>query len=181
MDKIEVVYADRAALRTVPPSETGYPQVEKGRRLFVAPLELGWIFQCFVLRQYGVVVDGPAPTGLIPPVDPDELRQAAAPIALLWQRQAREDPTWLDWLRSVRHHQAFVVLTLCRMLYTLERTDVASKPAAGQWAQEVVGERWFALIAAALPGQRRSGPIEPWEEEQTLALIDYTVMRFNER
>ena len=66
-----------------------------------------------------------------------------------------------------------------RLLYTLERSDVASKPAAAQWAHEVLGERWFALIAATLPGQRMTGPIEPWEEEQTLDLFNYTVIRFH--
>lgn len=181
VENIEVVYADREALRTFPASAKTYPQVEKGRKFFVEPLEIGWIFQCFILRHYGVVVDGPAPKELIPPLDPDEMRRAAAPVASMWQRQAREDPTWLEWLRGERHHHAFVVLTLCRLLYTLERTDVASKPRAAQWAQELFGERWFTLIADALPGQRMSGPIEPWEEEQTLALLDYTVRRFHER
>lgn len=181
VDNIEVVYADRAALRTFPPSNQAYPQVEKGRPFFVEPMEMGWIFQCFILRQYGVVVDGPAPPDIMPPLDPDALRQAAAPIALLWQRQARDDPTWLAWLRDERNHQAFVVLTLCRLLYTLERADVASKPAAAKWAQAMFGARWFTLLERALPGQRLSGPIERWEEEQTLDLLDYTVNRSQER
>ncbi len=178
--RIEAVYAERNALRTFPPGEQSYPQVEKGRDLFVEPLEMGWIFQCFTLRQYGVALAGPAPTELIPPLDPDEMRRAAAPIALMWQREAHEDPTWLPWLRE-RQSQAFVVLTLCRLLYTLELADVASKPAAARWALQSLSERWSTLIARALADQHAPGSIDPLEEQQTLALIDYTVVRFRER
>jgi hypothetical protein len=178
--RIEAVYAEREALRRFPPGEEAYPQVEKGRDLFVEPLEMGWIFQCFTLRRHGVVLAGPAPRVLIPPLDPDAMRCAAAPIAMMWQREAREDPTWLEWLRE-RQNQAFVVLTLCRLLYTLDLADVASKPAAARWEQRSLGERWSTLITTALTGQHAPGRIEAWEEQQTLALIDYAVICFHER
>jgi hypothetical protein len=175
--RIEAVYAERDALRTFPPGDRVYPQVEKDRGFFVEPLEMGWIFQCFTLRQHGVVLAGPAPDKLIPPLDPNEMRRTAGPIALMWQRDARADPTWLEWVRE-RQSQAFVVLTLCRLLYTLERADVVSKPAAARWALQALGDRWSALVAGALAGQHTPGRIEPWEEQQTLALIDYTTACF---
>ena len=178
--RVEAVYVERDALRTFPPGERAYPQVEKGRGFFVEPLEMGWIFQCFTLRQYGVVLAGPAPQELIPPLDPDEMRRTAAPIARMWQREAREDPSWLEWLRE-RPSQAFVVLTLCRLLYTLDQAEVASKPAAARWAQQSLGGRWSTLIARALAGQHMPGRIAPWEEQKTLALIDYTMACFRER
>ena len=178
--RVEAVYVERAALRTFSPGERAYPQVERERGFFVEPLEMGWIFQCWTLREHGVVLAGPAPKDLIPPLDPDEMRRAAAPIALMWQREAREDPAWLEWLRE-RQSQMFVVLTLCRLLYTLDRAEVASKPAAARWAQHSLGARWSTLIAGALAGRHAPGYIEPWEEQQTLALIDYTVACFHER
>ncbi len=127
-----------------------------------------------------MVLAGPAPKALVPPLDPEEMRRAAAPIARMWQRAAWEDPAWLLWLRE-RQSQAFVVLTLCRLLYTLDSARVASKPAAAPWAQQSLGERWSTLIARALAGQHVPGRIEPWEEQQTLALIDHTVACFRER
>jgi len=178
--RIEAVYADRQALHTFPPGEQAYPQVETERGFFVEPLELGWIFQCWTLREHGVVLAGPAPTDVISALDPDALRRAAAPVALMWQREAREDPTWLRWLHE-RQSQAFVVLTLCRLLYTLDLAAVASKRVAACWAQQSLSQRWSPLIAGALAGQHAAGHIEPWEEQQTLALIDYTVVCFGER
>ncbi len=168
--RIEAVYVERDALRTFPPGANAYPQVEKECDFTVEPLEMGWIFQCWTLREHGVVLSGPAPKELIPPLDPDEMRRAVTPIVGMWQRAAREDPTWLPWLRE-RQNQAFVVLTLCRLLYTLDRAEVASKPAAARWAQRTLGERWSTLIARALAGQHAPGCIEPWEEQETLALL----------
>jgi hypothetical protein len=62
---------------------------------------------------------GPDPRQLLDAVNSDEMRRAAAAIARSWLEQAHQDPAWLVWLRP-RKHQAFVVLTLCRLLYTLD-------------------------------------------------------------
>ena len=72
-------------------------------------------------------------------------------------------------------------MTLCRLLYTLELATVTSKPAAARWALQSLTERWSTLIIGALAGRHTPGSIEPWEEQQTLALIDDTVVRFHER
>jgi len=48
-------------------------------------------------------------------------------------------------------------------------------------AQHALGERWSPLIARVLVGHHAQGRIAPWEEQQTLALIDYTVVCFRER
>ena len=75
--------------------------------MFDEPLDLGWMFQCLTLRVHGVVLAGPAPTELIPPLGPDDMRRAAVPIALMWQREAREDPAWLEWLRERRARRSW--------------------------------------------------------------------------
>jgi hypothetical protein len=177
--RIEAVYTDREGLRRFPASDNAYPQVEADRGFFVEPLEMGWIFQCWTLRERGVVLAGPHPSTTIPPLDPDALRRAAAPVALMWQRAAREDPTWIPWLRD-RPSMSFVVLTLCRLLYTLDTAQVASKPAAARWAQHHIDIMWSKLIDRATAGKYTPGTIEGWEEQQTLALIDYTVRCFRE-
>lgn len=172
--RIEAAYVERAALRAFPPGDQVYPQVEADRGFFVEPLEMGWIFQCSTLREHGVVVAGPPPNGMIPPLDPAEMRRAAVPIARMWQRDAVDDPTWLPWLRE-RTNASFVVLTLCRLLYSIELAAVASKPGAARWAQQRLGEPWSRLIQRAIEGKYGTGQIEPWEEQQILALIDHTV------
>jgi hypothetical protein len=177
--KVEAVYIPREALREAAPTGAQYPQVEKGRLLFVDQLESGWIFQCYILREHGVALDGPDPRTLIDPVDRDAMRRAATPIAVIWQALAHLDPAWLAWLRE-RGNQAFVALTLCRLLYTLDSGAVASKPAAARWAQKVLGGRWAGLLARSLAGQHASAATPDSDVADTVALIAYTVGRFRQ-
>lgn len=178
----EVVYVARAALRDPllhAPDSTQYPQFEQEGGFFVNQLEDGWLAQCWIVRQHGVALMGPAPHLLIDPVDPNAIRRAVARVARRWQVDAVHDPTWLVWLR-VRENQAFVVLTLCRLLYTLEFGEVASKPAAARWAQGALGSLWAALIARALAEKRSLALIPEEEATATVALVDYAVARFEQ-
>jgi hypothetical protein len=179
--KIEAIYVTPEALRPSPMSTGLYPQVEKDRSLFLAPLESEWMFHLYTLREHGVTIVGMSEAGdvrrMIEPIDPDDMRGAAAPIAEYWLGQALHDPTWLIWLRELRH-QAFVVLTLCRLLYTLETGAVASKPAAAGWAEHALGPRWAPLVARSLVGQHGTGEAPERDVEDTIALLRYTVERF---
>ncbi len=172
--RIEAAYIPREALNHPTPTQAAYPQVEKGAELFRAPLEPGWVFQRYTLREHGVVVAGPVPRALVAPVDPAEMRQAAAAIAGEWLERSRRDPAWIAWARP-RSHLSFVVLTLCRLLYSLETGAVCSKPAAARWVREHTGGRWEQLIQRALADQQdcREAP-EP-ELQEMLALLGYTV------
>ena len=93
--------------------------------------------------------------------------------------QARTDPGWLGWLREPGS-QAFVTLTLCRLLYTLATGGVASKPGAARWAQQALEPRWRGLVTRALAGQH--DPVPPMEQDiaGTVALVHYTVERFRQ-
>src|SRR5690349_3138727 len=117
--KVEAVYIPRDALWRATPGAATYLQVEQGRGLFVDQLESGWLVQCYILREHGVALAGPDPRTLIDPLDPAAMRRAVLPIPVIWLGLAYHDPAWLAWLRE-RGNQAFVVLALCRLLYTLD-------------------------------------------------------------
>jgi hypothetical protein len=177
--KVEAVYIPQDALRHYAPSPARYPQVEKGRTLFMDHLESGWIFQCYIMREHGVVVAGPDLRTLIDPVDPDDMRRTVAAIPESWLEQAHHDPAWLAWLHQ-RRHQIFVVLTLCRLLYTLDSGAVASKPVAARWAEKALGTRWAGLIERSRAAQHDSGDSPDSDVNDTVALIQYTVERFRQ-
>jgi hypothetical protein len=178
--KVEAVYIPPEALRHSAPTPAQYPQIEKGRTLFLDHLESGWIFHCYTLREHGVIVAGPGPHTLIDPVDPDAMRRAAATIAGIWLEQAQHDPDWLTWLHP-RKHQAFVVLTLCRLLYTLDSGTLASKPAAARWAQKTLGRRWAGPIERSRAGLHTSEETLESDANETVTFIHYTVERFRQR
>jgi hypothetical protein len=177
--KVEAVYIPRDALRRATPDDVAYPQVEKDRGLFVDQLESGWLVQSYILREHGVTLAGPDPRTLIDALDPDAMRYAVLPIPVIWLGLAYHDPAWLAWLRE-RGNQAFVALTLCRLLYTLATGGVASKPGAARWAQQTLGGRWAGLLARSLAGQHDSAPIPESGLPGTVALIAYTVQQFRQ-
>lgn len=177
--KIEAVYIPREAFQPGPPPDACYPVLEKDNPFALAPLEDGWPVQVYTLREHGITVAGPKPRTFIPPVDPAAMNQAGYGIAATWLDQARTDPSWLEWLHP-RHHQAFVVLTLCRLLYTLETGGVISKPGAARWGHQHLGPRWAGLIAQAVAGQHAAGNASDRAIDETVALVAYTVERYRQ-
>jgi hypothetical protein len=171
--RIEVAYIPQGALCANVPMAARYPQIEKGRELVLEPVESGWVLQLYTLREHGIVVAGPDPRTLVSPIDGAGVRRASAAHATVWAEQAHHDPDWLAWVRH-REHQAFVVLTLCRMLYSLASGTVASKPRAARWMIQTTGTRWEALIQSALVGQHEPGVASDAEVRDTIALIGYT-------
>lgn len=177
--KVETVYVPRAAL-SVPPTGARYPQVETELGFVLEPLEAGWLAQCYTLAAHGVTVAGPEPDTFVPPVDGDAMRCTLARIPAMWRDDARYDPSWLAWLR-VRRNQAFVALTLCRLLYTLATGVVGSKPVAARWAMAALGDPWAGLIARTLAERQRESVTPEHDVVATVALVEYTVAQFQLR
>ncbi len=177
-ERLEAVYVPQDDLRAPASASTHYPQVERDRPFFVEPLEPGWSVQRYTLREYGVVIAGMEPSKLLDPVDPDEMRRDGAIIAHTWLDQAERDPTWLDWARP-RPYFAFVVATLCRLLYTLETGTVASKPAATRWAQHTLDDRWAGFIARSWEARHEDGEAPPDDMGALVAFIRSTAARYD--
>ena len=176
--KIEAAYIPLDAFHHHPTASSLYPQIEKGTVLTRTPLEIGWAFQRYILREYGITVVGPSPHSLIDPVDPLEMRQTAANIIRMWQEQSRYDPSWLEWARIISS-QAFIVLTLCRIRYSLQTGSVTSKLAAARWAQAVYGPRWNLLIDRALAGQHNEQESSDDDLSEMLAFLNDSALLCN--
>ncbi|MHB0876515.1 MAG: aminoglycoside adenylyltransferase domain-containing protein [Anaerolineae bacterium] len=178
--RVEVVYVSREAVRRHVPGPARYPVLEKGGTLTRECLEIAWPIQLHTVREHGVVVAGPCPRSLIDGVDPAEMRRVSVAIAAMWRDSVHGDPTWLDWVRG-RHEQSFVVLTLCRLLYTLDTGGVASKPAAARWVLAALDGRWAPLIEGALADYYDgTGQASDAEVQETVALVWYTLERGSE-
>lgn len=172
--RIEAIYVTPDAFDLSLPNPKPYPQVEKAVELFMARLEDGWAFQCYSLREYGLIVSGADPRSLIKTIDRKHYPPAVAAIAQMWLNSIANDPTWVDWLREVPHQQ-FVIFTLCRLLYSLETGDVASKPAAARWAQTHLPPPWVALVTSSLTNPHSE--LNNALVTDTIAFIHYTFDR----
>lgn len=164
--QLEGVYLPRAALRGQVPTAC-FPSTHEGRFYLGRQGGDGVILR-HVLRGWGVALTGPAPRTMIDPVGPDDLRQAVRAILAEWWRPQLADHTLL----RRREYQAYAVLTMCRIRYTLAHGEVASKPVAARWAGRTLARRWSGLIEWALAWPR--GPRRD-ELHLTVALIRATV------
>jgi Domain of unknown function (DUF4111) len=177
--RLDAVYIPEEVVRQPFPSTARYPILEWPGLLALEPLESGWPIQRYTLREYGVVVSGPDPSSLLDPVHPDDLRQASAAIVERWADQAHRDREWVTWLRAPDHLR-FVVLTLARLLYTLETGSVASKPAAARWVERTLPSLWSGPLGHATT-QHHATDDEPEDAvTNTLALLEYTYEHYQQ-
>jgi predicted nucleotidyltransferase len=153
--ELEGSYIPRAAIRRYDPSLAMHPNLERGKRyrLKMVHHDEDWIVHYHVVRERGIPLFGPEPKTLIDPVSPEDLRCAMQKILLGWWGGFLNHPAQL----TQRGYQSYAVLSMCRILYTLEYGSVASKSAAARWAQDHLDRRWLPLIERAWDGRRNPG------------------------
>jgi hypothetical protein len=186
---LEGSYIPRDLLRRVDPARTPCFYLDNGARTLV------WSDHCnsahvrWLLREHGVVLAGPEPHELVDPVSEDVLRGEASRAlheyaAWAEESRARYDAgegleTWSE-LPFSRWQQPYLVLTFCRLLWTVRHGAVTTKREAAEWALRELDPQWSALIAQALadradPWQRTQLPSPPEAVERTCAFIDYVL------
>jgi len=112
----------------------------------------------WILREHGLVLTGPTPQSFMPPIPALVLRrEAAASLPTLLADLA----TWVD-IDTIAWGQRYAVVTACRILYTFETAEVASKPGALEWALRTLEPRWRPLLAQ-VRDERSLG----WEPERS--------------
>ncbi len=171
--QLEGSYISQRALRRYDPATALHPNIERGtgERLKMLHHDAALIIHQSIVRERGIPLVGPAPQTLIDPIAPADLQQAMLSMLPEWAAHLRHEPTQL----AARGYQSYVVLSLCRVLYTLHHGAVASKPAAARWAQATLGEPWVLLIERALAGRHDPGSeATAADMDGTLAFINYT-------
>jgi hypothetical protein len=140
--------------------------------------DLVWDAHCntavtrWLVRERGVTLAGPDPRTLVDPVTAADLRREA-------RARVREYADWAHELAVLsRWQQPYLVLTFCRLLFTLATGRVAAKREAGEWGLEALDAEWAGLIRQALadradPWERVSQPAEPGAAARTVAFGDY--------
>jgi predicted nucleotidyltransferase len=151
--KLEGAYVPRELIRRHDTNGAPCPTVNEGR-FYAASLGSDWIIQRHVLRETGVVVEGPHPKTLIDYVSPDDIRGAVMGTLYEWWFPMLDDPSWLRNRES--GDRAFAVITMCRVLHALEYGTIVSKPKAIQWAQIRLDSSWKQLIDKAVAVSRHA-------------------------
>jgi len=132
----------------------------------------------WILRERGVVLAGPHPSGLIDPVTPEALRAEMRALIDILAKAAVEG----DLLKT-HLYQCFTALAVARALHSLETGRVNSKKAAVAFAKHRLEPRFAALVergwaerderpeADADAGPYLARPADPAEAATTLELL----------
>ena len=174
--QLEVSYIPRNALRRFDPADKLHPHMDRGSGeiLHMMSHESDWIVQRHMLREHGVVITGLDLRKLIDPVSSAELKRAVADVLPLWVDPILDDPSQI----RKRGYQSFCVLSLCRMLYTLNQGQILSKVTAAQWAMDHLDPKWKALIKRAWIGRQNPNlEADPEDIHETLDMMRYTLQQ----
>ncbi len=172
---LEGSYVSREQLRHVDPSRSSYPFLDNGANELQPDDHCNTAVVRWLLREHGVVLAGPEPKSLIDPVPEQELRREALTRIAEYAAWAA-DPTQAGPMS--RWKQPYLVLTLCRLLNTLETGRVVSKQEAAEWALGTLDAEWRSLVERALddrpdPWLRVQQPAGAKAVERTLAFAGY--------
>ncbi len=149
-ERIEGSYVTASMLLSVEPPAEPRPYVNGGTFWDPEPRYGNeWLINRYALQECGIALAGPAFSDLVPPVSVTDVRAASArDLVEEWLLQL-DDPAFLP----DSHHQAYVTLTMCRILHRHANDEVVSKRQAAVWARDRLEPRLQDLIDAALAWQ----------------------------
>lgn len=173
---LEGSYAPKAELATLAALGKQWLYVDRGWR------EMQWSTHCntedvrWTLRERGITLAGPNPRELVREVPADALRSRMRPLI---QNFLPELFSWISF--DSAWAQRYAVATLCRMLYTLDTGEVASKQASLQWAEHALSPGWHDLIHQVRDdralGWDPDDPPRTGSVEATIAFAEYATER----
>jgi predicted nucleotidyltransferase len=173
---LEGSYAPRADLETLGALDKQWLYIDRGWR------EMQWSTHCnteevrWTLRERGITLAGPDPPELVAEVPADALRSRMPPLI---ESFLSDLFSWISF--DIAWAQRYAVTTLCRMLYTLDTGEVASKPASLEWARHALSPPWHDLIQQVLDdraiGWNPDDPPRTGSVEATIAFSEYAKER----
>ena len=170
---LEGSYIPEGALRRMDWSHRPFLFLDNGASELVRDAHCNTAVVRRVLRERGLVLAGPAPATIIEPVTAADLRREALARVQEYADWAYEGPM-SAW------KQPYLVLTLCRLLFTLVTGRVGAKGEAGTWAVGALDSEWADLIGRAIadradPWERAGRPADPGLEARTVEFATYAV------
>ena len=127
-----------------------------------------WIINNYLLYQYGVPLIGQDFKKLTTPIDILEVQKACVrDLFQEWEPKITD----LEWLDN-SHYQSYLVLNLCRILYTVMEKSAGTKKVSAEWAKNKFGLPWGKLISDA---QAWKYGKEMLSRNETIDFIKFTI------
>ncbi len=166
--RIECSYIPLDMLHSVQTPETARPYIGEGIFYAEAPYGNEWIINQYLLYKHGIPLIGPDFKTLVKPIDILDVREACIRDLFEEWQPKMNDPTFLN----NSHYQSYIVLNLCRILYTVICHSTASKKACAAWVKSEFGPDWDNLIQTA---ENWHYGIEMNLQKETIEFIKFVV------
>lgn len=175
---LEGSYIPRRHLRRVDRSRRPFLFLDNGASELVPDNHCNTAVVRWLLRECGLVLAGPDPRLIVDPVSALDLRREATARVQEYADWAAESPAEAGPMS--RWKQPYLVLTFCRLLFTVAEGRVASKRDAADWAAATLDHEWSPLIRRAVadrpdPWERVRQPADPALAARTLDFATYAV------
>ncbi len=141
-DRIEVCYISTNVLKTVKSRASQIVNISPGEPIHRMESRKEWMMNWYLTREKSIILFGPSPKTIIEPISKEEYIQSVKDHMKSWD-------TWVKNMRSRYAQATYVILTICRVLYTYKNGDQVSKIQAARWAQQELPE-WSELIGRAI-------------------------------
>lgn len=175
-ERIEGSYITEDMLDSIEPPATPRPYINGGAFWDPDPRYGNeWLINLYALRDCGVALAGPEPVELVPMVDIDDVRAASRRDLLEEWLPTVDDP---EYFRS-SHIQAYVTLTLCRIMHRDVHDRVVSKRVAARWVRETVPEEWVASLVERAKRWQHGEEMDAADEVRQLILFTRDWMERN--
>lgn len=165
--RVECSYISRTMLGNILPPKLSRPYFGEGILHPEAPYGNEWIINNYFLYKHGIALFGPDFRTLIKPIDIADVQKACIRDLFKEWESKITDSTYLQ----NSHYQSYVVLNLCRILYTVLCEEVASKKVSASWIKNQF-KQWKNLIKTA---EQWHYGIEMKLQEQTKDFIQFVI------
>jgi len=133
-----------------------------------APYGNEWIINNYLLYHYSIPLFGPDFKELISPIDIEEVQKACIRDLFVEWEPKIDIPGYLD----NSHFQSYLILNLCRILYTVLHKTAGSKRVSAAWVKREFGMPWKTLIDLAENWQYGK---EIKERKMTIDFINFSI------
>jgi hypothetical protein len=140
--RVESQYVPEAFFKQTLPPRNPRPYYGEGRFYEEAPYGNEWLINVAMLYEYGTTLFGKDFKKIVTRLDYAAVRQASARDLFDEWVPKIEDPDYLD----NPHYQSYVILNVCRILFTVLNSKIASKTVSANWVKETFPE-WGLLVS----------------------------------
>jgi predicted nucleotidyltransferase len=165
--RLECSYVPVDMLLNILPPKAPRPYFGEGIFYPEAPYGNEWIINNYYLYQSGIPLIGPRFKTLIKPISIKDVQQACIKDLLAEWQPKITDPNYLN----NSHYQSYIVLNLCRILYTINRAALTSKKTSANWAKKKY-QQWHNLIQEA---EKWRYGLEMKRKTETIEFIKFVI------